>query len=907
MRYLALFVAAAAPVLSQEFVNGQAARLVIGQPTFTAQSPGPTSASILGGASGLAYRNNMLFVVDASRVGAGPDNHRVLIYPDVSSIVYPPTAEIPQTGRCPACVGPATIVLGQADFVTTGINRTQSGFRTPTAIATDGAVLAITDTDNNRVMIWRSIPTRNNQPADVVVGQRDFTTLKPLNVDERTLRGPQGVWIQDGRLFVADTMNHRVLIWNRIPTQNDAPADVVLGQPNFTTAPELNLAVQVLDTRANTMLNPVSVMSDGVRLFVTDLGHNRVLIWNSIPTRNQQPADIVLGQREFTTSLSNNSPVVCDSNGTDADNNPTYPRRCAATLNFPRYAYSDGRRLFVADGGNDRILIWNQMPTRNGQPADVVLGQLDASLNNTSDGAFPEKVSATDVLRTPMSLAFDGTNLFVSDTFNRRVLVFTPADPKIPYTGVRNAASLQTFAVGVVTFGGTITVDNEVTLEIGLTDAEKEYKYKIATGDTIRSVIQALANLINANGGDPNVIATTNLAANQLVLTARTAGEAGNNVNVTITLSTGATITATGSSATLTGGQDASRIAAGTLVSILGERLSDETASAAPDAESLPTRLGNVEVYFDGIRAPLMMVSPTRINAQLPWELADATSANAIVRTTRRDGTVSVSTAVAVPLIQQNPGLFAAEGVDPRPGILFHGSSFPSATVSVDGSITAGDRATIIIGGDRRYSYEVKTGDTLAQVRDRLIEAINNGNDPEVTASAAGIFTRIRIQGRRPGPDLNGVSIATEVNGTNGGSVILSALNSGLCCANVEGAPVTQANPAVPGETLLVYATGLGPIAPVELQAEIKTGQIYTGPRENEPVESVSSLAGGRTANVLFANLEPGLIGLYRVVLELNSDLPSNPETQLTIAQSFQVSNIVSFPVRNPREEAPRP
>jgi uncharacterized protein (TIGR03437 family) len=506
-----------------------------------------------------------------------------------------------------------------------------------------------------------------------------------------------------------------------------------------------------------------------------------------------------------------------------------------------------------------------------------------------------------------MSLAFDGTNLFVSDVFNRRVLVFTPADPKVPYTGVRNAASLETFAVGVITFGGTITVDNEITLKIGPTGAEREYKHKVVENDTVRRIIQQLVSRINDGSGDPNVIATPNLAANQLVLTARTSGEAGDSINMTITLSDRATLTASASSATLTGGEDASRLAAGTVVSILGDRLSDVTESAPADADPLPTRLGNVEVYFDGIRAPLMMVSPGRINAQLPWELADAASANAVVRTTRANGTVSVSTAVAVPLIDQNPGLFAREGVDPRPGILFHGSSFPTTTVSVDGSITAGDKATIVIGGDRRYTYEVKAGDSLVRVRDQLIEAVNNGNDPNVTASAAGIFTRIRLQARRPGPDLNGLPVTAEVNEGRGGAVILSAFTASLCCANIDGAPVTEENPAIPGETLLLYATGLGRIAPLELQETVRTGQAFTGPRENEPLEFVSSLAGGRTANVLFANLEPGLIGIYRVLIELNSDLPSNPQTQLTIAQSFQVSNIVSFPLRNPREEAPRP
>ena len=60
--------------------------------------------------------------------------------------------------------------------------------------------------------------------------------------------------------------------------------------------------------------------------------------------------------------------------------------------------------------------------------------------------------------------------------------------------------------------------------------------------------------------------------------------------------------------------------------------------------------------------------------------------------------------------------------------------------------------------------------------------------------------------------------------------------------------------------------------------------------------------AGGRTANVLAAGLKPGMVGVYEVQLQLNSDLPTNPQTQLTIAQDIYVSNIVTFAVRNPAD-----
>ena len=70
--------------------------------------------------------------------------------------------------------------------------------------------------------------------------------------------------------------------------------------------------------------------------------------------------------------------------------------------------------------------------------------------------------------------------------------------------------------------------------------------------------------------------------------------------------------------------------------------------------------------------------------------------------------------------------------------------------------------------------------------------------------------------------------------------------------------------------------------------------------------EFVSSLAGGKTANVLSAGMKRGSVGVFEVVLELNFDIPTDPKTQLTIAQDVFVSNIVTFPVlKNPNSAAP--
>ena len=925
MKCISVFLLSAATLCAADFTTGQAARLVIGQTTFTSQDPN-SSDTIVGGVSGLAYAADTLFVVDSNRVGASPINHRVLLFKNASSQIPGPTAELDYTHKCPACVGQATVVLGQPDFTTTTENlaASSSALRQPTAVASDGVHVVIADTNHNRVLIWNRIPTVNNQPADVVVGQADFnsSTLPAGNTPTaKSMRGPQGVWIQNGRLYVADTQNNRVLIYNHIPASNGVAADVVLGAPNFTTFVQPDLTQQTTDASATNMLNPVSVTSDGVRLFVTDLGYNRVLVWNSIPSANDAPADFALGQPDLTSSFANNAysidangvetAVLCTtSNGKDSNGNPTYPNYCNNTLNFPRYALSTGSRLFIADGGNDRVLVYNQMPTQSGAAADYVIGQIGGSVNQASDAA--------DSLRTPLDLAWDGTNLYVSDAFNRRVTVYSVGQTTVPYQGVRNSASIAIYARGSISIGGTITKGDIITLEIGTdaltttttnsngtttttTSTNPKYTYTVQTDDTLATVTQGLAAAINSSNsgaGDPNVRATPDTVNDVVILTARNAGTDGNSINYQTTLSTNATIGAGVAASTLTGGGDAASIAPGTIVSIMGTNLSSATASADLSQTSLPTQLGGTEVYFNGIRAPLYYVSPTQVNAQVPWELNDTTSINAYVRSIMGDGSVVNTTPVAVTIVPANPGVFT-EG-DTGVGVIYHGSSSAVAIVSVDGTVTAGDVATVTIE-DRSYSYTVQSGDTLDSVRDNLIALINQ--DPKVTAEAAGVYDRIIIKARVEGPEGNGIPISGSANSS--ATVIITAFSTSLCCANVAGGLVTPQNPAIPGETIIVYATGLGlPVLNDQVAAALQTGVQYPSDAPaTAPQSAVSSIAGGSTADVLSATLLPGTVGTFKVVLHLNTSLPTNSATQLTIAQDVYVSNIATMPVVNPASQ----
>src|SRR5690348_7819980 len=106
MKCITVFLLGATATFAQDFVTGQAARLVIGQPTFTSQDSN-SSDTILGAASGIAYAADTLIVADSNRVGASPSNHRVLLYQNLSGMLPSPTAPLIYNRKCPVCVGQA--------------------------------------------------------------------------------------------------------------------------------------------------------------------------------------------------------------------------------------------------------------------------------------------------------------------------------------------------------------------------------------------------------------------------------------------------------------------------------------------------------------------------------------------------------------------------------------------------------------------------------------------------------------------------------------------------------------------------------------------------------------------------------------------------------------------------------
>jgi uncharacterized protein (TIGR03437 family) len=100
-------------------------------------------------------------------------------------------------------------------------------------------------------------------------------------------------------------------------------------------------------------------------------------------------------------------------------------------------------------------------------------------------------------------------------------------------------------------------------------------------------------------------------------------------------------------------------------------------------------------------------------------------------------------------------------------------------------------------------------------------------------------------------------------------------------------------NPASPGDTIVMYVTGLGPL---DLDLTNGYGAPSTPPFATT-VDPFQVQVNGEDCNVLFSGLGPGFVGLYQVNFTLPSDLPAG-NLNVQIFSTYSNSGIAVLPVQ---------
>ncbi|BAZ40170.1 NHL repeat-containing protein [Calothrix sp. NIES-4101] len=307
---------------------------------------------------------------------------------------------------------PADWVIGQPDFFHEGQNaKTLPGrttFNVPTGICACGEGLAVADAWNHRVLIWKKVPQDSHVPADLVLGQVDFTENKPNRgkyiAAANTLNWCYGVFYHQGKLFVADTGNRRVLIWHQLPTENGQPADLVLGQPDMLSRNENGGAT----ASASSMRWCHDITVWGKNLVVTDAGNNRVMIWDGIPSENNIPCAVVVGQKSFDC--------------VELNQGVYFPNPSSLSMPYGVDAVDDW--LIVADTANSRLLGWKKVDdirSLMGKDADGLLGQNGFhSKSENSNFGLPKR----NTVNWSYGMQICGDIAVIADSGNNRILLW---------------------------------------------------------------------------------------------------------------------------------------------------------------------------------------------------------------------------------------------------------------------------------------------------------------------------------------------------------------------------------------------------------------------------------------------------------------------------------------------------
>ena len=548
-----------------------------------------------------------------------------------------------------------------------------------------------------------------------------------------------------------------------------------------------------------------------------------------------------------------------------------------ASLSYPRaLAIDSSGNLYISDVGNQRI----RQVSRTGIVSTVAGNGI---AGYSGDGGLAVNAS----LSAETGLALDPSgNLYIADAHNMRVRMVTPNGiiSTVAGTGVQGFSG-----DGGPATSATLNVPASVMFSNGnlyIADSSNQRIRKVSSNGTITTVAGSGGPGGFSGDGGPATSAALNFPLGMAMDGLGNLYFADGGNNCVRRIAPNGVITTVAGNGNGTGGFFGDQGPATSATLNIPEDVAIDVANNLLIADSANNRIRKV-VVSSGIISTVAGITgngfsgdggpATQAELNFPWGVTtDATGDVYIGDRVNNRVRIVYESLTGTPTLTANSTVNAASlsqgAIAPGMIVAISGANFATSVQSASTMPlpTVLGNTSVTFNGVAAPLFSVSASQIYAQAPFNLPAGVASIQVSQGSALSAA--QTVNVAAASPG-----IFIVDQVSSA---AAVLHAADYSL---------VTSSSPARPGEYLLIYCTGLGAVG-----TSVASGAMAPSVPPDSTVQPPTVSIANLSANVTFAGLAPGFVGLYQINVQAPAGLPTGNQPVQTVTFGV-VSNIATI------------
>jgi uncharacterized protein (TIGR03437 family) len=548
-----------------------------------------------------------------------------------------------------------------------------------------------------------------------------------------------------------------------------------------------------------------------------------------------------------------------------------------ASLSYPRaLAIDSSGNLYISDVGNQRI----RQVSRTGIVSTVAGNGI---AGYSGDGGLAVNAS----LSAETGLALDPSgNLYIADAHNMRVRMVTPNGiiSTVAGTGVQGFSG-----DGGPATSATLNVPASVMFSNGnlyIADSSNQRIRKVSSNGTITTVAGSGGPGGFSGDGGPATSAALNFPLGMAMDGLGNLYFADGGNNCVRRIAPNGVITTVAGNGNGTGGFFGDQGPATSATLNIPEDVAIDVANNLLIADSANNRIRKV-VVSSGVISTVAGITgngfsgdggpATQAELNFPWGVTtDATGDVYIGDRVNNRVRIVYESVTGTPTLTANSTVNAASlsqgAIAPGMIVAISGANFATSVQSASTMPlpTVLGNTSVTFNGVAAPLFSVSASQIYAQAPFNLPAGVASIQVSQGSALSAA--QTVNVAAASPG-----IFIVDQVSSA---AAVLHAADYSL---------VTSSSPARPGEYLLIYCTGLGAVG-----TSVASGAMAPSVPPDSTVQPPTVSIANLSANVTFAGLAPGFVGLYQINVQAPAGLPTGNQPVQTVTFGV-VSNIATI------------